>query len=62
MHDEPYIEAYTMGRMPMSYTQQIDRSVNISEMPYGYDTPPPPADHENPASRTQMYKHHKQRS
>lgn len=61
MRDEPYIESY-FGNMPMSETQRLDRAVTMSEMPYGYDTPPPPADTQNPASREQMYKHHKQRS
>jgi hypothetical protein len=58
---EPYVQSY-WGTMPMSYSQQIDRTVTMTERPYGYDTPPPADDHENMVSKEQMYKRHKQRS
>lgn len=27
-----------------SYSRMLDKRVRVSEMPYGYDMPPPPAD------------------
>lgn len=30
--------------VPESYSRQLDERVFISEMPYGYTNPPPPAD------------------
>ena len=59
MYDEPYVESFMMGRMPMSATQELDRSVTISERPYGYDGPGCPADEENTMSKSQMYGHKK---
>lgn len=31
-------------RVEDSYSRRLDRMVAAQEMPYGYDTPPPPAD------------------
>lgn len=30
--------------VPESYSRQLDERVAMQEMPYGYTTPPPPAD------------------
>lgn len=30
--------------IPESYSREIDQSVFMQEMPYGYTAPPPPAD------------------
>jgi hypothetical protein len=59
MYDEPYIESYTMGRMPMSASQELDRNVTIQEMPYGYDGIASPSDEQNASSKLQMYGHKK---
>ncbi len=32
---------------PESYSRILDEEVARSELPYGYDTPPPPAGHNN---------------
>ena len=56
----PYIGSY-FGGTPASYCTEIDRRVCIQESPYGYDTPPPPSDHENEASKAQMNSKSKKR-
>lgn len=40
MH-ESYIN---MRPISESYSRQLDERVQMQEMPYGYDMPPPPAD------------------
>lgn len=33
--------------VPNSYSRRLDQMVSDQEMPYGYETAPPPYDHEN---------------
>jgi hypothetical protein len=36
---------HQMGSLvPESYSRMLDEKVSMQEMPYGYTTPPPPAD------------------
>lgn len=35
---------YPKEYVPESYSRQLDALVSEQEMPYGYTTPPPPAD------------------
>lgn len=38
-------DVHMMGSfVPESYSRQLDERVAMQEMPYGYQTPPPPAD------------------
>ena len=38
------MELFGLMGIPNSYSRQIDMRVQASEMPYGYETSPPPAD------------------
>jgi len=38
-------DVHMMGSLvPESYSRKLDERVSFQEMPYGYVTPPPPAD------------------
>lgn len=38
-------DVHTFGSLvPESYSRELDERVSYTELPYGYDTDPPPAD------------------